>query len=246
MSLSDIPRIVLFILAAVALLFAFRALMVGMRSRTAAKKQYFNVGRLEAQRNVFKYLLATVGFVLLAMVLLVAALAVPNDLFDREEVAEVEPAALEPTAETENENVEQAEALETTADIAPAMNGDGSSEAPAESAETAAPPPTATPIPTATPVPTPEVSYVYVDSPIVGLYIRDLPEGDIIDVLDDQTRLGLLNESELINEINWILVRTDDGREGWVAEQFVTDIEPLVPLELPQEPESEDTVEENG
>lgn len=242
MSLSDIPRIVLFILAAVALLFGFRALVVGMRSRTVAKKRYFNVGRLEAQRNVFKYLLATVGFVLLALVLMVAALALPDDLLVRDEVAEVELTVAAPAAETG----ESAPALDTVTETAVEVeNGEAAVEL-AESTETAAPPPTATPIPTATPVPTPEINYVYVDSPIVGLYIRDLPEGDIIDVLDDQTRLGLLDESEIVNEINWILVVTDDGREGWVAEQFVTDAEPIVPLELPQEPDTEDTVEENG
>ncbi|MEM8858164.1 MAG: SH3 domain-containing protein [Chloroflexota bacterium] len=242
MSLSDIPRITLFVLAALALLFAFRSLMTGLRSRTAVKKQYFNVGRLEAQRNVFKQLLATVGFVILALALLVGALFVPDDLFDEPEVVAEETSESAPVEEAGGEQpiaeTEQAAAPTDTVieegEIAPAQ------------AETSSPDPTATPVPTETPIPTPEINYVFVNSPIVGLYIRDLPEGDIIDVLDDQTRLGVLGDSEIVNDINWILVVTDDGREGWVAEQFVTDIPPEPTIELPQESDTADSVEENG
>lgn len=207
LAIAGILKVLLFIFAGICLLAAFRMLLIGMRSRNSANSQFFNVGRLEAQRKVLRSLLSTVGFVMLALIFLVGAVTIPDDFLsgwftpnEDEQLAQFDP----DTASVESGSFADAEAGE----------GRGIEQA------------TSTPIPTVTPEPTPERDYIYVDSPIVGLYIRDLPDGDIIDVLEDRSRLSLGGESTIINGINWILVGTDDEREGWVAEQFTTKTEP--------------------
>ena len=232
MTIAGIIRIILFILAGLALILALRSLMAGVRSRSAASKQYFNVGRLEAQRQVFANMLSTVGLVILALVFAIVATLIPDDLFGS--------ASLEdngqPTSDTAQvvglETVDGSDApSESVAESESGSMGtvaDGETGSPV--AETTAPP---TLIPTETPEPTPELKIVYVNSPIVGLYIRDLPDGDIIDVLDDQTELRVLEESETISETVWIKVVVADGREGWVAESFTTEVTPLNSLNEP-------------
>ncbi len=234
MTIGAILRIIIFALAGLTLLFALRSLLAGMRSRTNVNKQYFNVGKLEAQRQVFASMLSTVGLVVVAIILALVAAAVPDDLFGSvgetlevetsPSVIEVDEVAQAPEVEAP---VEASGETESGAMVAPEVeNSEGAEPEPAE-AETVVEP---TAIPTETAVPTPELKTLYVNSPIVGLYIRDLPEGDIIDVLDDQTELGLLAEGDEINGIRWIQVQTNDGREGWVAEQFTTEVPPLVPI----------------
>lgn len=224
MTIAGIIRIIFFILAGIALIFALRSLMAGVRSRSSASKQYFNVGRLEAQRQVFAKMISTVGLVILAIVLALIAALVPDDLLGsvgeestEQPVAEVVD-AVEPetaVAVVENGGAEESGSMSTGAE----------GEAGVTIIEPTLAAPTA--IPTETPEPTPDLKTVYVNSPIVGLYIRDLPEGDIIDVLDDQTQLGILEEGEEIEGILWIKVVTLDGREGWVAEQFTTNVLPI-------------------
>lgn len=212
MTIAGILKVLLFIFAGVCLLAAFRMLLIGMRSRNSANSQFFNVGRLEAQRKVLRSLLSTVGFVVLALVFLVAAISVPDEFLS----GWLAPSEDDQLAEIEN-NSEEGEAG-SFGEVVGSDLGEGESEVAAQF--------TPTPIPTNTPEPTPVRNYIYVDSPIVGLYIRDLPDGDIIDVLEDRSRLSLGGESTIVNGINWILVFTDDEREGWVAEQFTTTILP--------------------
>ena len=237
MTIAAIIRVVLFVLAGFALLFAFRSLIIGMRSRTAANKQYFNVGRLEARRKVFSSMLSTVGLVLLALVLAIGAALIPEDLFGGELILQEseepnEPVVVEQPAE-ETEIAEQEPVIESGA---METGSEGEGEAVIEATIEETPIPTA--IPTETPTPTPELKKIYVNSPIVGLYIRDLPEGDIIDVLDDQTPLSVLESSEEINGFTWIEVMTDDGRIGWVVEQFTTEVPPnLTPNDSSSESE---------
>ncbi|MFK7800310.1 MAG: hypothetical protein AB8G95_01640 [Anaerolineae bacterium] len=188
---------------------AFRALLIGLRSRSKANSQFFNVGRLEAQRKVLSSLLSTVGFVLLALVFMLGAITIPDDFLSSWLTADEEIALAEAATEPIDEAIEASGTTE---------NSDGPviSEIVVE---------TLTPIPTETPAPIRD--YIYVDSPIVGVYIRDLPDGDIIDVLEDRSRLSLGGESTIVDGINWILVLTDDEREGWVAEQFTTTASPV-------------------
>lgn len=209
MSIAGVLKIILFIFVGISFLAAFRALLIGLRSRSKANSQFFNVGRLEAQRKVLSSLLSTVGFVLLALVFMLGAITIPDDFLSSWLTADEEIALAEAATEPIDEAIEASGTTE---------NSDGPviSEIVVE---------TLTPIPTETPAPIRD--YIYVDSPIVGVYIRDLPDGDIIDVLEDRSRLSLGGESTIVDGINWILVLTDDEREGWVAEQFTTTASPV-------------------
>ena len=235
MTIAVFLKVILFILAGASLLVAFRMLLIGMRSRNAANRQFFNVGRLEARRKVFSSMLSTIGLVVLALLFAIGALFVPDDFMAlaEEEVTE------EAVASEEVESAESVEASDVETDAEPAVT-EGSDATEPEVAPTA----TLTPIPTETPIPTPAREFVYVDSPIVGLYIRDLPEGDIMDVLDHQARLTVAGESTIVNGINWILVMTDEEREGWVAEQFTTKIPPADDQPVPENLDSQDSAEE--
>ena len=219
------------------MLVAFRMLLIGMRSRNAANRQFFNVGRLEARRKVFSSMLSTIGLVILALIFLVGALFVPDDFLSDWGAPEDE--AITDLTETDTIEPIQDEPGEAESNTEPALENDNG-------AESAEPEPTVTltAIPTQTPVPTPTRTYVYVDSPIVGLYIRDLPDGDIMDVLDHQARLSIGGESTIVNGINWILVTTDEDREGWVAEQFTTKIPPSDEQSIPEDLDPQDTAEE--
>ncbi|MFT5193658.1 MAG: hypothetical protein ACI9EW_000090 [Cellvibrionaceae bacterium] len=214
LSITNILKIILFILAGMSLLAAFRALLTGVRSRSAASSQFFNVGRLKAQRNVFRSMLATISLVLLALLFLFGAIIVPekfaNSWFSTDEALIDEALQADETFDTEGSEI----VIQVVTEIS----------------EPATLMPTVKPTETMVPIPTRD--FIYVNSPIVGLYIRDLPDGDIIDVLDDRSRLSLSGESTIVDGINWILILTDEDREGWVAEQFTTvtlqvEIEPV-------------------
>ena len=217
------------------MLIAFRMLLVGMRSRNAASRQFFNVGRLEARRKVFSSMLSTIGLVVLALIFLGGALFVPDDFVS--DLGSVGEDAAADQVESGDAAVAQSDSTDAES------NSESSVEAEVDSAEPE-PAETSTPVPTETPIPTPTRTYVYVDSPIVGLYIRDLPDGDIMDVLDHQARLGIGGESTIVNGINWILVVTDEEREGWVAEQFTTKIPPSADQPIPEDVDPQDIAEE--
>lgn len=235
MSIAIFLKVVLFILAGASLLVAFRMLLIGMRSRSAASRQFFNVGRLEARRRVFSSMLSTIGLVVLALLFAMGALFVPDDF-----MAPAEEEAIEEVVE--REGVESAEITES-GDGETGVEPDATADIEPTESKTA-PTVTPTPIPTEAEIPTPTREFVYVDSPIVGLYIRDLPDGDIMDVLDHQARLSVAGESTIVNGINWILVITDEEREGWVAEQFTTKIPPTSDQPVPENLDSEDSKEE--
>lgn len=226
MTTAAIIRLVLLIFAGILLLLAFRSLFRGLRSRSDVNRQYFNVGRLEARRQVFANMLSTVGLVLLALVFAIGAAVIPDDLFKADPTAEFteesESTVEGAVAEIDVDEVAESSPEEETEAIPIEAEGGAMGDDSGVAEEDVEP----TPVPTETPIPTPELETVYVDSPIVGLYIRDLPEGDIIDVLDDQSPLSLLDEREDVNGTLWIKVITADGREGWVAEQFTTEIPP--------------------
>lgn len=221
MSIAAIVKVTLFLFAGVSLLAALRMLLTGMRSRNAVNSQFFNVGRLEARRKVFRSMLSTVGLVVVALLFLIGAVVVPDDFLSALFLSEEEPS---------DSLVIESGTLEESSSVVAEVDGSFTEE-PVVSEVIS---PTPTPVLTETPTPTPALDYIYVDSPIVGVYIRDLPDGDIIDVLEDRTRLSLSGESTTSNGINWILVITDDEREGWVAENFTTKFAPIVSEPTPE------------
>ena len=86
--------------------------------------------------------------------------------------------------------------------------------------------PSATPIPTDPPLPTatpePELQTAVVASG-VGVYLRQDPSTSAPDLewLLDGTPLVVLPNQTDAGGYTWVLVRTDDGVEGWVATDFI-------------------------
>lgn len=78
------------------------------------------------------------------------------------------------------------------------------------------PTPTPTDIPTATPIP--YDAYVNV---VGGLNMRDTPNGLVTVLLPNGAGMTLLNEAIAAGPYLWQKVVSEEGDEGWVAEEFI-------------------------
>ena len=223
-TLSNIIRIVLFIIAALFLILALRALMVGLNSRRMERKEFYNVGRLEARRKLFRNVFATIMLILVALIVATAGIFIPERWF--------EPAAIATNSLADpavsNEQSAVAEPVQESTGNTPAPPSSDSTEG-AASSETPLPP-TETSVPTDTPSPTPQI--VFVNSPVVGLYLRTAPGGEIVLLLEDQTPLTVIGEVQTLDDTEWVNVSGFDGEIGWVAAGYVTDSPP--PTETPE------------
>jgi uncharacterized hydrophobic protein (TIGR00271 family) len=74
--------------------------------------------------------------------------------------------------------------------------------------------------PTATATPTP-VAAVIGDTGGQGVFLRQTPGGEVVDALAEGAPVEILNEREVVDDIEWVQVRDEDGRVGWVAAQYV-------------------------
>ena len=86
------------------------------------------------------------------------------------------------------------------------------------------PPPTPTPTPEPTnPPPTPQTATV-TGAGTLGLRLRDAPNGNLIDYLQDGTLLTLLPDEPVRSDdgLEWRRVIDPQGREGWVATLYLT------------------------
>ncbi|MEM7803031.1 MAG: SH3 domain-containing protein [Chloroflexota bacterium] len=230
-SLADIIQISVFLLAALLLIFAFRALLIGLRSIRAERKERFNVGRLEEKRRLFRSVFTTMGLVVMAVIILVVGLTLPAErVADQAQGAfpaifGAPESPLPITLNLEGVNLDEPPEIQVLAE-------DGTVLQPAEEipdipTETPALPPTEPPAPTPTPSPTPQI--VFVNSPVVGLYMRDNPGGEIVVLLEDQTPLVIQGEPVVQDEIEWVEISTFDGSRGWVSRAFLTDVTPPTP-----------------
>jgi len=100
---------------------------------------------------------------------------------------------------------------------------------------TSTPSPTATPspAPTDTPTPTPASTPapMLTPTPVVavvsgtggrGLLLRWTPGGDIVETLREGERVEILYRSETAGGVDWVEVRDEQGRIGWVAAEYLT------------------------
>lgn len=220
------------------LIFALRALLDGLNLSRSGKKERFNVGRLDAHRRTLQSMLATVGFVFLAILFLILGVALPTEELVGRYFPE-NPTLADATGQTDELTAELNPALALTA---VAVNGgpvapseDGALSSGLDPAETPVPPtetPTPTPEPSPTPSPTPQI--VFVNSPVVGLYMRDEPSGEIIVLLEDQTPLIIQGDPVSQDDIEWVQISTFDGQGGWVSRSFLTTVTPPTPVpEIP-------------
>jgi len=92
---------------------------------------------------------------------------------------------------------------------------------------TLSPTPTDTPTPTTTPTSTPTLT----PTPVVavvsgtggrGLFLRRAPGGAIARTLREGERVELLYQSETTDGVEWVEVRDEQGRIGWVATKYIT------------------------
>ena len=91
--------------------------------------------------------------------------------------------------------------------------------------DTPTPTPTSTSTPTTTPAPTltPTPVVAVVSGPCGrGLFLRRTPGGAIARTLREGERVEILYRSETTDDVEWVQVRDEQGRIGWVAAEYVT------------------------
>lgn len=79
-----------------------------------------------------------------------------------------------------------------------------------------------TPVPTDTPTKPPYDAEVRV---VGGVNLRDAPNGEVVVLIEDGSGVFLLEGLERAGRYAWQKIRTLDGVEGWVAEQFLFPVE---------------------
>ncbi len=85
---------------------------------------------------------------------------------------------------------------------------------------TLTPTPTQTLTPTMTPTPTPVTAYV-ASAAGAGTYLREIPAGEIITWLPNGASVAILLDRDTVNGREWILVRDDKQRTGWVPADYL-------------------------
>ena len=88
--------------------------------------------------------------------------------------------------------------------------------------------PTPTPTPTSTPTPTPTPTATPIPARIDGtggrgVFLRQTPGGDIVPgvVISEGATIYLLYQQETLDGVEWVEVRDEQGRQGWVKKMFV-------------------------
>jgi hypothetical protein len=198
----------------VAVFFGLRALS----TRLQASKQAYGVGQLESKRSMQKDLIwATMALIVGLFFLGVYALFPDGD-----EMAEPEPEQTsvpemtDESIETELTPVEETAVPEATNSPTPVPFP----ESQVTVLPTNPPAPSPTSIPTATPEPEPQTAVV---ASGVGVYLRANPSVSALDLqwLLEGASLEVLPDQAEADGYTWVLVRTVDGIEGWVATDFI-------------------------
>jgi len=80
--------------------------------------------------------------------------------------------------------------------------------------------PTTTPTPTVTPTPTP-VPAVISGTGYAGLLLRETPGGRVVDGLYEGAPVDLFHQRQVVDGLEWALVRDEKGQMGWVVTRFL-------------------------
>lgn len=190
-----------------AIFFALRALS----ARLQVSKEAYGVGQLETRRSMQKDLIWAVMSLAVGLIFLGAYAVMPNENETSPE-PEMTPESIETILAPENETA----VPEATNSPTPAPFP----EAQVTVLPTIPPAPTLTPIPTSTPEPALQTAVV---ASGVGVYLRANPSTTALDLewLLDGTQLVVLPDRTDADGYTWVLVRTPDGNEGWVATDFI-------------------------
>ncbi|MDJ0754229.1 MAG: hypothetical protein QNJ45_11960 [Ardenticatenaceae bacterium] len=250
---AEIVRYILLGLAVLLLLGSMVFLLRAFRMRASIRSQAFNVLRLNSRRSMLSQAYAAVGALVLALILF----AVGGLMSFGDDTPEVIPTVVvipsltpetvienQPSSVDDSEESSPAEP-ETVEVVEPATQIPEPTEGPISTAEPAQP----TPEPTDTVEPTPAPTPALVNSPVVGLYLRTEPGGEIIERLDDQVEVLLLGEEQAADNLTWVLVSSPSGSQGWVALDFLlvgqSAEDLLVPTETPPVEDQTDGATEN-
>ena len=192
--------------------FALRALS----SRFQVSKEAYGVGQLETRRSMQKDLIWAAMALIVGLIFLGVYALLPKGA----EEAAPEPTPV-PEMTAEPGETEPAAANETA--VPEATNSPTPVPFPESQVTvlpTIPPAPSPTPIPTSTPEP--ELQTAVVASG-VGVYLRQDPSTTAPDLewLLDGTQLVVLPGGTDADGYTWVLVRTPDGNEGWVATDFI-------------------------
>ena len=195
-----------------AIFFALRALS----SRFQVSKEAYGVGQLETRRSMQKDLIWA------AMALVVGLIFLGVYALLSKGAAEVDPEPTPvPEMTAEPGETEPAAAQETA--VPQATNSPTPVPFPESQVTvlpTIPPAPSPTPIPTSTPEPEPVTAVV---ASGVGVYLRQEPSTTAPDLewLLDGVQLVVLPGRTDADGYTWVLVRTPEGNEGWVATDFI-------------------------
>lgn len=194
-----------------AIFFALRALS----SRLQMSKEAYGVGQLETRRSMQKDVIWATMSLAVGLIFLGAYAVMPKG-------GEISPEpVLTPEVTLESIETVLAPAAETA--VPEATNSPTPvpfPEAQITVLPTIPPAPTLTPIPTSTPEPTPQTAVV---ASGVGVYLRQDPAitAPELEWLLDGTQLVVLPGEANADGYVWVLVRTPEGNEGWVATDFI-------------------------
>lgn len=220
--LSVIFQVLGAIAVLVAIFFGLRALS----SRLQRSKQAYGVGQLESLRSMQKDLIWGAMALIAGLIFLGVYALLPDGNEAATPASEQTPAPDSTVEAIETEitpNDETDAAPGSTPSVPEATNSPTPvpfPEAQVTLLPTNPPPPTQTSIPTATPEPEPQTAVV---ASGVGVYLRQNPSTTAPDIewLLDGTQLVVLPDRQDADGYTWVLVRTIDGNEGWVATDFI-------------------------
>lgn len=239
---SEIVRYLLLGLAVLLLIGSIVFLLRAFRMRASIRSQAFNVLRLNSRRSMLSQAYAAVGALVLALIFF----AVGGLMSFGDDSPEVSPTvvvipSLTPETVIENQPSSPDDFEESAPDEPETV--EPTTQAPEPTGETisTAEPAQPTPEPTVTVEPTLAPTPALVNSPVVGLYLRTEPGGEIIERLDDQVEVLLLGEEQATDDLTWVLVSSPSGSQGWVALDFLLVGQSAEDLLLPTEtPSGED------
>ncbi|HSH04140.1 MAG TPA: SH3 domain-containing protein [Anaerolineae bacterium] len=227
-----VVRIILILLALLAFIGSLINVGRALGARSAVERQFYSVAQQEARRAMnMAWVRAGILFVLaLALVIMGQMVGWVEGWFGEEMVAvptvtaTAEPMVtptLEVTLTLEPTATPLATATATV--VAPPATPTN----PAVATEVVAPTATAVLSTTATLSPTEGTPTIaegtaVVNSPIVGLYLRNAPGGqEIIELLPDQAVVTLLEGQAEANGFVWQQVQSSNGNQGWVALDYL-------------------------
>ena len=193
-------------------------------ARLSISNDAFNVARLQARRKMMQSALGAIAFLVLGLILFVVVLLFPFASVGEEGELVVDGETIVATEVVPDEITPALESIENGAE-AMAEPTEAVVVVPTD-VPTATPVPTVIPVtptaePTATVEPTAIPVQALVNSPVVGLYVREAPAGEILERLEDQTTVTVLGDEQVIDGLVWVLVESPAGFVGWVARDFL-------------------------